>query len=73
MLVRKYTPSGGVAYDRRFISPTTEASGFGVAAASSSELYVVGSTDGTVNGKTRGGREAFLMRLNAQGQKVWEL
>lgn len=71
VLVRKYTPSGSVAYNRRFIDPGTDAYGRGVA-ASGGELYVVGSTDGLVNGKTSGGREAFLMRLNAQGQRVWE-
>lgn len=71
VLVRKYTPSGGVAYNRRFVDLGTDAYGSGVA-TSGSELYVVGSTDGRVNGKDNGGRDAFLMRLNAQGQKVWE-
>lgn len=72
VLVRKYTPSGDVAYNRRFFDPATGASGRGVAVVSGSELYVVGSTSGAVNGRTSGGREAFLMRLSAQGQKVWE-
>ena len=72
VLVRKYTPSGDVAYNRRFLDPATGRSGRGVAVASGSELYVVGSTGGKVNGRSNGGGEAFLMRLNAQGQKVWE-
>lgn len=72
ILVRKYTPSGGVAYNRRFTDSATDAFGLGVAAASSSELYIVGSTDGKVNGKNNGGEDAFLLRLNGQGQKVWE-
>ncbi len=68
----KYTPSGGVAFDKVFSNPATDAQAFDIGVASSSELYLVGSTNGLVNGKNKGGNDAFLLRLNAQGQKVWE-
>lgn len=72
VLVRKYTPAGTVAYNRRFTDLLAGASGRGVAAMGGGELYVVGTTGGEVNGKNSGGIDAFLLRLNAQGQKVWE-
>ena len=72
VLVRKYTPAGTVAYNRRFTHLSAGASGRGVTAISEGELYVVGTTGGEVNGKNNGGIDAFLTRLNAQGQKVWE-
>jgi hypothetical protein len=34
-------------------------------------IYVVGTTDGLVNGSNQGGLDAFLLRLNAQGNRVW--
>ncbi len=72
VLVRKYTPAGTVAYNRRFTNLSAGALGRGVAALSEGELYVVGATGGEVNGKNNGGSDALLLRLNAQGQKVWE-
>lgn len=37
-----------------------------------SSIYVVGSGNGKINGANYGGYDAFILRLNAQGQKVWE-
>ncbi len=68
----KYTPSGGVAFDKVFSNPETDALAFDIGVAGPGELYLVGTTDGPVNGKNNGGNDAFLWRLNAQGQKVWE-
>ena len=43
-----------------------------IATFDGSSIYIVGSTSGKVNGKNFGRRDAYLVRLNAQGQKVWE-
>ena len=45
---------------------------FGVASRTPDEIYTVGRSDGKINGKNNGGDDAFLLRLNSKGQKVWE-
>ncbi len=69
--VRKYTPTGGV-FDKVFGVPVVNTGGLGIDVAGSSELYVVGATDGEVTGRNNGGSDAFLARLDGQGRKVWE-
>lgn len=45
----------------------------GIATYDGTSTYTVGRTLGSVNGVYRGGgSDAFIVRLNAQGQKVWE-
>lgn len=43
-----------------------------IATYDGSNVYAVGSTDGTVNGVNRGSLDAFVIRLNAPGQQIWE-
>ena len=72
ILVNKYTPSGSLVWSRVFNKhrPGRDA-GTAIAAFSENELYLVGTTASGVSGHSAGGLDAFLMRLNAQGQKVW--
>ena len=71
LFVRKYTPSGKTAFNRRFKKTETDSYGSGVATIGENELYVIGSTDGSVDDKNNGGRDAYLLRLDNQAQKVW--
>lgn len=72
ILVNKYTPSGTPVWSRVFNKnrPGMDA-GTAIAAFSENELYLVGTTASGVNAQSAGGLDAFLMRLNAQGQKVY--
>lgn len=72
ILVRKYTPSGAPVWSR-VLNKNREGldGGTGIAAFSSSELYVVGATESAVNGRNFGGVDAFLLRLDARGKSVW--
>lgn len=68
---RKYTHWGGVAWTYKpNLRGTTELA-TGVSAADSGKVYVVGMTNGNVNGKNFGGQDAFLLRLGTRGKKVW--
>jgi hypothetical protein len=72
ILVRKYRPDGAVVWSRVFNKHRhgTDASA-AIAAASASELYVVGATESPVNGVRAGGVDAFVLRLDSQGKRVW--
>ena len=69
--VRRYTPAGDVGWVYQPRLAGTRESAFAVEARSSSEIYAVGVTDGKVNGVNNGNTDAFLLRLNGQGGKVW--
>lgn len=71
LFVRKYTSAGSVAwtYIPRLVDTYEQA--YGVEARTSGEIYVVGSTDGKVNGKNFGLKDAFIVRLNGAGKKVF--
>ena len=71
--IRKYTSASSLAWTYQPNFPLATRTGIrDVAVRTKSEIYVVGSTDGKVNGVNKGGTDAFLLRLNARGQKVWE-
>lgn len=69
--VRRYTPAGDVGWVYQPRLAGTRESASAVDARSSSEVYAVGGTDGKVNGINNGNTDAFLLRLNGQGSKVW--
>jgi len=71
LFARKYTPSGSVAWTYQAHLPRTYETAYGVSARSREEVYVSGATDGKVNGENYGGEDAFLLRLDGQGRKVW--
>jgi hypothetical protein len=68
---RKYTASGGLSWIYQPRLKGTNELARGVSAKGSGNVYVVGTTGAKVNGKNSGGYDAFLLRLNGQGQKVW--
>lgn len=71
LFARKYTPSGGVAWTYTPALPGTLEVANDISAADSGKLYLVGFTDGKVNGKNYGREDAFLIRLDTAGQRVW--
>lgn len=68
---RKYTPSGSVAWTYAPNLPGTQEIAFDVSAADSGKVYLVGHTTAKVNGKNYGQEDAFLLRLDTGGKKVW--
>lgn len=70
LFVRKYTASGTLSWTYAPRLRGTNERAFGVT-ANGSDVYAAGATDGRVNGKNFGGYDAFLLRLGAQGRRVW--
>ena len=73
LFVSKYTRMGKLnwLYVPRNTADYEGAEGTGIA-VQGKDVYVAGSTNGEVNGKNKGNNDAFLLKLNARGQKVWE-
>jgi hypothetical protein len=71
LVVLKLTPTGEVSWTYQPTLPRTRELALGVVARGKSEIYAVGFTDGRVNGINHGGYDAFLLRLDGQGRKVW--
>ena len=73
LFATKYDPAGKQIW---LYVPRNAADYEGAAGASikvsGQDVYIAGSTNGKVNGKNKGNRDAFLLKLNARGQKVWE-
>ncbi len=72
VFVSKFSPSLRHAwtYNPKLLGNNEAA--FGVASRTPDEIYAVGRSDGKINGRNNGGDDAFLLRLNSKGQKVWE-
>ena len=68
--VRAYDTAGGLAWGRQFGSAgTDEATSISAHPGGS---YVAGFTDGALPGQTAlGGSDAFVMKLNGSGDRVW--
>lgn len=69
--VRKYTPLGNSAWTYAPKLPSTYEFANDVSAGDSGRVYVVGETNGKVNSKNYGYTDAFLIRLDTAGKKVW--
>ena len=69
--VRRYTPAGDVGWTYQPRLAGTREGVSEVDARAPSEIYAVGGTDGKVNGVNNGNTDAFLLRLNGQGSRVW--
>lgn len=69
--LRKYTATGSSSWVYTARLETTKQYSQGVSASDAQNLYFVGSSSGEVNGQNYGYDDAFLLRLNAQGQKIW--
>ena len=68
--VRTYDTAGGLEWGRQFGSAgSDEATSISAHPGGS---YVAGFTDGTLPGQTAlGGSDAFVMKLNGSGDRVW--
>jgi hypothetical protein len=68
--VRKYNATGGVIWTKQFGS-AAEDYPYSIAAYSSSELYLVGSTFGKLGAIYHGNGDAFVRRMRGTGSTVW--
>lgn len=68
--VQKYLPNGSRAWSYGISTPKGGGL-YDLAVLSSSEIYVTGYTNGTVNGVNHGSNDGYLLRLDGQGKKVW--
>lgn len=66
----KFDSSGTQLWRRQF-GTTKYDSPAGVATDSSDNVYVAGSTDGPLAGALRGPRDAFLIKFDSAGNKLW--
>ncbi|ADI15509.1 hypothetical protein [Truepera radiovictrix] len=71
LFVRKYTPALQTVWTYTPRLKGTREYASEVALTDSSSVFVVGATDGKVNGKNFGELDAFLLRLDSQGKRVW--
>lgn len=67
--LRKYTPSGSVVWTQQFGTSAHERA-FNVA-VQGSNIYVVGITNGPLQGLQQGGGDAYIIKYNASGAVVW--
>jgi enterochelin esterase-like enzyme len=74
IVVRQYTPDGSPAWTWQFGTAATERA-YGLALDSSGGLIVAGYTSGDLDGQHSGnaGDDAFVAKLNAQGEHQWTL
>lgn len=71
ILMRKLSASGSTLWTKQFGNASHDRAN-DVIAYSSSELYLTGTTSGALEGGTYHGRaDAFLLRRNGSGNKVW--
>lgn len=71
VFVSKYSPSLASKWTYRTDLLGTGGIAWNVTSRTTGEIYAVGSSDGKINGKNSGSSDAFLIRLNSKGQKVW--
>lgn len=67
---RKYNAAGSLVWANTAELPGTQVA-TDITAFSADELYLTGLTNGKVNGNNFGLDDAFLLRLNGQGNRVW--
>ncbi len=67
---RKISPSGATVWTKTYGDSTYD-DARAIDTLSGSDIYVVGASTGRVNGTNNGGLDAYILRLNGQGQRVW--
>ena len=73
VVVRKYSASGATQWTKQFGNASFDVASDAVATGGrSAALYLTGATGGALEGSTHhGGLDAFLLRRNGLGNKVW--
>ncbi len=70
--VTKYRYTGVRQWTRQFGAPGKSTEGYGVAVDASSNAYVVGSTNGALDGNALiGNYDTFVTKYDAAGNKLW--
>lgn len=70
LFVSKYTAAGKQSWTYAPRKAGTDERALAIEAQG--DVYAAGTTNGKVNGVNRGNDDAFLLKLNSQGEKVWE-
>lgn len=70
--VRKYDGSGSTVWTRQF-GTTSDDYGAGVVTDSTGNVYIVGTTYGSLQGTSRGSGDAFIRKYLPDGQVGWTL
>lgn len=71
IVLTKYDSSGNMTWIREFGSFYMEYA-FGMATDSSGNIFVAGSTEGSLGGfSNKGGNDAFLAKLDTDGNNIW--
>lgn len=70
LFVSKYTAAGTRSWTYAPRRTGTNEDALAVE-AQGNDVYVTGTTDGKVNGVNRGNDDAFLLKLNGNGNRVW--
>lgn len=68
--VRKLDSSGSSHWTRRFGTARRD-DARGIATRGSSEIYVTGSTEGSLAHANRGGSDGYLRKMDASGDRLW--
>jgi hypothetical protein len=68
--VSKFDSAGSLLWTRQFGSSSDE-SGYSVSADNLGNVYVTGTTEGTLVGSSAGGDDAFVSKYNANGTLQW--
>lgn len=68
--LRKYDAEGNLQWLQQFGSPAG-AMANGVAADSAGNVWITGQTDGSLDGPSFGGRDAFIRKYDADGNLLW--
>lgn len=71
LFVTKYSPSLVSKWTYRTDLSGTYSVAFDVTPRTTGEIYAAGRSNGKINGKNNGSSDAFLLRLDSKGQKVW--
>jgi len=71
VFVRKYSAAGTELWTRQFGTSGND-KGFGISANTGDNIYVTGSTDGTLLGQSSAGaNDAFVRKYSAAGTELW--
>ncbi len=67
---RKVNAKGSVVWTKTF-GTSKDDDARGIATLNGSEIYVTGSTEGTLSHPNRGGSDGYLRKMDGSGNRVW--
>ncbi|MFG0285204.1 MAG: SBBP repeat-containing protein [Phycisphaerales bacterium JB039] len=70
IVLAKYSPSGARLWVRQF-GTTQRDEGYGVAVDDAGDILITGTSEGSLGGPAAGDRDAFLVKFDASGNRLW--